>query len=129
MDLNEYTFVPAHTKGDKDFEGHGPKVRCSVKFVLNKKNNTIDMEVYMMAEQTEGDGTTARQKKVVRVLRAPPDLKIVRIEGITRSEREYIDTDYDVDTYETGQQPVRRFKFKAIQSEARREPRPKLSWS
>jgi hypothetical protein len=71
------------------------------------------MEVYMMAEQTEGDGTTARQKKVVRVLRAPPDLKIVRIEGITRSEREYIDTDYDEDTYdETGQQPVRRFKFK-----------------
>lgn len=108
--MTEYTFIPRHTGGDRDFGGNGPRVNCVVEYLVHP--NRIDVKVYMKARETKSDWTTAEQTKTFTVVRADPGRKITRIEGNTRSQRSYTDHNHDSDEFdETGQQPVNRFIF------------------
>jgi hypothetical protein len=53
-------FVPPHTRGDRDFYGHGPIYTIVVDTRVNYYG--VVAEVYMKAEETQADWTTAEGK-------------------------------------------------------------------
>lgn len=50
-------FMPPHTKGDKEYKGHGPEVY--VKTDVYVKDGKLMARVYMKAVETQDDFTTA----------------------------------------------------------------------
>jgi len=51
------TWAPPHSGGDKDFDGHGPKVAVSVAFKIERQGAFV--RVYMWAKETKSDWTRA----------------------------------------------------------------------
>ncbi len=66
------TFVPPHTRGDEEFGGNGPRVLCRVRLsVIGIQNNILQSEIYMKAEETRPDGSTAEGTDTHVVYTAP----------------------------------------------------------
>ena len=64
----ELTFIPAHTKGDRDYKGNGPRIELS--FSLQpygpQGRNAVSADVFMKAEEWKNGrphGTTAEGRK------------------------------------------------------------------
>lgn len=66
---NYYTreYTPRHTRGDADFMGHGPNVSASLIFQV--RSDGIYAEVWMKAEETKKDWTTAEGRDTLEFLR------------------------------------------------------------
>jgi hypothetical protein len=93
------TFTPPHTRGDRDFHGHGPDVHSSARLSI-KNQNQLWLDVYMKAEETKKDYTTAEGSHSFCVLNDP--YTYATITGILSdnySEHSYKDTDHAVDRF------------------------------
>ena len=93
-------FVPPHTRGDREFGGHGPNV--FVRAMLLNRGTYIDTDVYMRAKETKSDWTTAEGSRVYRIYNVEPGWKIKRILTDTYSSASYTDNDHGVDTLTLG---------------------------
>ncbi|HEY3080087.1 MAG TPA: hypothetical protein VGM69_09290, partial [Chloroflexota bacterium] len=62
---NPVTFVPPHTKGDREFNGHGPNVGVGVT-LLNRRTH-VEAKIEMTATETRSDWTTASGSVVERI--------------------------------------------------------------
>lgn len=69
-------FCPPHTRGDKEFKGHGPNVWTSVK-LYQKGSNELYARVYIKAEEDRSNWTTAEGAQDYWVWRAPPNKAII----------------------------------------------------
>jgi hypothetical protein len=105
--LPQYT--PPHTRGDRDFGGHGPKVWCEV--ALSVRNGTeIWATVSMRAEETQHDWTTAAGQQDFLIYTHPRP--IAAIVSDTSSDAYYEDSNHDEDVVEKGGgELVRQFIF------------------
>jgi hypothetical protein len=74
IEVPAITYMPPHTRGDKEFKGHGPRVYVQARLFV--ANGQLWVKVYMKAEETQEDWTTAegeesyclfRDKEVVRI--------------------------------------------------------------
>ena len=88
-------FIPPRTRGDSEFDGHGPRVRISVE-LLNRLTH-IDALITMTAEETSSDWTTASGAQIQNVYPAPPNFRIENFVSAPSHFVEYIDTDHAVD--------------------------------
>lgn len=52
-----FQFIPPHTRGDREFKGHGPNIRISGYISNNSRQAYV--RFYMKAEETKSDWTTA----------------------------------------------------------------------
>ncbi|UCD30593.1 MAG: hypothetical protein JSV03_09040, partial [Planctomycetota bacterium] len=90
-------FIPGLTRGDREFNGNGPLVTLKAELSL-KGSDSLMCEVYMKAEQTEADWSTAEGEWETLVYRAPDGW---RITGICADppfcHQQYIDYDDDWD--------------------------------
>jgi hypothetical protein len=93
----EGRFVPPHTEGDKEFEGHGPHI--VVKAELNVGTKSLEVKLNMVAKETQWDGTTARGTERLDLYDALPGRCIKSVNVGTHDQLEYTDTDHEVDVF------------------------------
>lgn len=104
-----FTFTPPHTRGDKDFDGNGPRV------VVDAWVEHDDTQIYfvtkMIAEETKPDNTTAEGTTRSLMYSAPAGRRITSIGGETnwRGLVSYYDSNHNVDKFDTPLGPVSVF--------------------
>ncbi len=95
------TFIPPHTRGDKDFHGNGPRV--VVDAWVEHDGQNVYFVVKMLAEETKSDWTTASGTTRSLMYSAPVGRRITQIMGTTSWPNlvSYYDNDHDVDLFNT----------------------------
>ncbi len=94
------TFMPPHTRGDRDFNGHGPKVNVTVTLLVTPQ--AISGRVYMKAKETKRDWTTAEGTKDFLLFTPDPGWRIDRAAGDDASSHEFTDGDHADDSFDLG---------------------------
>jgi hypothetical protein len=102
------SYMPPHTKGDREFKDHGPNMHASVSLINN--GNNVVARVYLKAIETKSDWTTAEGSKNFVIYTADPGKRIEAIVTATSSSYSYIDDNHNMDEF-PGTGPVRKFKF------------------
>jgi hypothetical protein len=104
------TYVPPHTRGDKEFDGHGPSVNARVDLLIRPQS--IDARVYMKAQETKSDWTTAEGTKEFPLFRPEPGWQIDGVIEGTTTTHQYVDTNHTSDSFDKGSgSAVKRFVF------------------
>lgn len=102
-------FIPPHTRGDRDFDGNGPKVTCFVRIAVRNQRE-IWATVFMDARETKHDWTTA--SGTADFLLHASDMPIRAILSDTVSVINYLDTDHEEDMFgQSAGELVRKFTF------------------
>lgn len=77
-------------RGDREFDGHGPKVTCSVDLEVTDGGQTITAHINLTATETVHDWSQTNGKWSQKVYNAPSGKRIQRIISDTHSETEFI---------------------------------------
>ena len=105
------TYNPPHTRGDKEFSGHGPEVWATARWI--NEGTHVNVRLWMKAKETRSDWTTAEGEHIVSYYTAPSGWRIDSIQGNMESSAHYIDTDHNEDPQGGGPNgPVKEFKFR-----------------
>ena len=102
------SYMPPLTRGDKEFDGHGPNVYASVNLI--NTGNELRAKVYMRAAETRSDYTTGEGSREFVLYTADPGKKIESLVTSTSAAYSYIDNNHDADEF-PGTGPVRKFRF------------------
>ena len=110
LPLTRVTYVPPHTRGDGEFDGNGPVVDARVNLLVRPQS--IDARVYMKAQETSSDWTTAEGTKVFPLFKPGPDWQIDGVVEDTVTTHHYVDTNTTDDSFDKGSgTAVKRFVF------------------
>lgn len=116
VNLSSISYIPPHTRGDKDFDGNGPVVQLQARLIAGDGVpggvRNLYARVYMKAMETEPDWTTAEGNSEWKVVyTAPPGAVITGLLGPFTSEATYTDTNHTSDTIPVGDEGtlVKRF--------------------
>jgi len=106
VEVGELDLCPPHTRGDRDFRGHGPCVDLTAEVAVDTDDNTLDVRVHMDAEEWEdgqpkSDYTTARGRTRWHSIRMPDGVRIVGLApGQEATFRHtYLDDDHEDDAF------------------------------
>lgn len=104
-----FTCLPPHTRGDKDFNGNGPRVVVDAS--IEHDSQTVHFVVKMIAEETKHDSTTAAGFAKTQIYAAPAGRRIVSVGGETSWPGlvSYYDSNHSIDKFETDLGPVSVF--------------------
>jgi hypothetical protein len=103
------SYIPPHTRGDKDFNGNGPRVVVDASIQYDAQ--AVYFVVTMIAEETKPDSTTASGFVRSQIYAAPAGRRITEIVGETNWPGlvSYYDTNHGVDMFTTPLGPVSVF--------------------
>ena len=105
------SFTPPHTRGDKEFAGHGPEVWARANW--SSDGTHVKLKLWMKARETRSDWTTAEGERNETYYTAPPGWRIDSIVSGLESSAHYVDTDHNDDRQGGGPNgPVKEFKFR-----------------
>jgi hypothetical protein len=92
-------FAPPHTRGDRDFKSHGPKVNITA-YVMHTSKQVVFV-IDMKAQETKSDWTTGEGKHAEVIYTAPAGKRIKALNGKTmwRDVVNYTDTDHEMDKF------------------------------
>jgi hypothetical protein len=99
---------PGKSRGDKEFDGNGPSMYCSVQ-LLNERSR-IKARIYVTASETKSDWTYGRSERYFTIYTADPGYEIEQIVSSTWASYSYTDTDHSLDKF-AGSGPVQYFIF------------------
>jgi hypothetical protein len=122
-------YIPPHTRGDADFMGHGPNVSASLNFQVQPRG--IYAEVWMKAEETKKDWTTAEGRTTLWFLRLNegwviqkvaeqlilfngnfvPNGKVLSVPSSSFLNFSYRDNNHDIDVMDVGDDLVSSVQF------------------
>ena len=106
------TYVPPHTRGDLGFGGNGPEVFCRVELSILNFNTQVWADIYMKAEETRADWTTAEGTESFLLYTAPAGKEIKQILCPQYDQISYLDSNTNPDNFERGVGgPVLRYEF------------------
>lgn len=109
------SFTPPHTRGDREYKGHGPQVWATAQWTHDDAR--VQVRLWMKAEETESDWTTAEGERIETYYTAPPGWRIESVLGATDSSAHYIDTNHNQDRIGGGPSgPVKEFVFQGDRS-------------
>ncbi|MER2514572.1 MAG: hypothetical protein ABTQ25_19550 [Nitrosomonas ureae] len=109
------SFTPPHTRGDKEFSGHGPEVWANARW--SNEGTHVNFRLWMKAQETRSDWTTAEGERTEIYYTPPPGWRIDSIANSLESTAHYIDTDHNDDRQGGGPNgPVKEFKFRGDRS-------------
>ncbi len=103
-----YDFRPAHRRGDREYNGHGPKVTFSLS--LGHNGTTVSFTVRMRAEETVSDWTTVDETRTEALYNAESGWQVSRILSAPSVSHGYTDTNHSVDVFSPGG-PVQRLEY------------------
>jgi hypothetical protein len=109
----EFTFIPPHTRGDRDFDGdgEGPNVNASAMLRV-EGGKALVLTLAMKAVEPVPDYTTAEGTQDFEIYRADPGFKISKVFTDTESSYFYTDTNFNPDIFDLGQSDlVKTFSF------------------
>lgn len=102
-------YHPPRTRGDSEFGGNGPDIIVRVSLFV--ENNVVKARIYMRAEETKNDHSTAEGSTTVTLYEPDPGYEILRILGNTISEEYYRDNDHAADVFtQPSDEPVYKFE-------------------
>jgi hypothetical protein len=100
LDINPTPFfVPPRVGGDREFKGHGPRVRVSATLSIRNANE-LWTTLSMNAKETTADWTEADGSAEFLVYRDPQVARITRVLSDTHSFHGYTDTNHATDFLE-----------------------------
>lgn len=86
------TYTPPHTRGDKEYDGHGPNIWSRVNWL--NRTSRIDVSTYMKAKETKKDWTTAEGSKTITYYTPPAGWRIKRVVGSALTTDQFQDYDH-----------------------------------
>jgi len=89
-DMNEWLCPRILLRGDREFDGNGPRVKCEVKLRIGPDSTTLWADIYFWAQETVHDWSTTEGNWSKKVFDAPYGEKIVRIKSSTASRTTFI---------------------------------------
>jgi hypothetical protein len=104
-DINPGTIAyrPPHTRGDREFDGNGPNIWCNTSITRITNLTQLRIRIYMVAEETKSDWTTATGEFYKTVYTAPSGKNIKQILTVPTSDSIfYTDNDLGDDTFPRG---------------------------
>jgi hypothetical protein len=102
-------YHPPRTRGDSEFGGNGPDIIVRVSLFV--ENNKVKARIYMRAEETKNDHSTAEGSTTVTLYEPDPGHEILKIIGNTFSEEVYRDNDHAADVFtQPSDEPVYQFE-------------------
>jgi len=109
------TYTPPHTRGDREYAGHGPDIRARVSWI--NRTSRIDVVTYMKAKETKSDWTTAEGSKTTTYYTPPSGWKIKKIVGSTLTTDQFQDFDHAENSRGMGPGgPVKTFIYRGDHS-------------
>lgn len=103
------THDPPLVAGDADYWGHGPAIQSKVE--LKTTPGSIDAEIYLKAQETEGNQTRVEGTRSYRLYTVEPGWQIQGLASPSKDEHSYIDTNTDMDFFDRGGGPVKRLEY------------------
>ncbi|MBI3719135.1 MAG: hypothetical protein HY252_11150 [Sphingobacteriales bacterium] len=88
-DINEW-LVPHLTRGDREFDGHGPRIKSEVKLRIGDGGTKLYADVTFWAQETVSDWSTAEGSWSKLVYEAPYGKKITEILSDKASRTQFI---------------------------------------
>jgi len=89
---------PDHKGGDKDFDGHGPKVIVRANLATEKEGTEVWVIIYLHMKETQRDFTEAEGTFRQLLYTAPAGKKVTAILSDSSSEAQYTDTNHELDS-------------------------------
>jgi hypothetical protein len=77
-------------RGDREFDGHGPMVTCSVDLRVTDDGQSITADINFTATETVHDWSQTNGKWAIKVYNAPSGKRIQRIISDTHAETEFL---------------------------------------
>lgn len=77
-------------RGDREFDGHGPKIKCEVKLRLANSGTELWADISFWAQETTPDYSTATGKWSRKVYDAPYGKKILQIKSDQASRTAFV---------------------------------------
>jgi hypothetical protein len=102
------SYMPPHTRGDKEFDGNGPNVFSNVNLI--NQGTQLIARIYMKAVETSSDWTTAEGTKDFVIYTADPGKRIEAVVTAGNASYSYTDNNHDMDEF-PGTGPVRKYSF------------------
>ena len=90
QDINESLCPKDVLQGDREFDGHGPKIQCQVNLRIADEGRAIYANVYIHARETTHDWSTTQRRWIIKVYDAPAGKKIKSINSDPNSYTEFI---------------------------------------
>ena len=95
-------YVPPHTRGDREFNGHGPDVWCKVSLETLNDDTQLRVKIWMKAKETTSDWTTAEGTDYQTIYTAHSGKQIKQILTVTEDYIYYYDDDTSDDYFPRG---------------------------
>jgi hypothetical protein len=102
LNIGAPEYLPPHTRGDREFNGNGPKVWCEVSIAPINNATQLQRRIWMKAEETKSDWTTAEGTEYFPIYTAEPGKQIKHILTGTHDNIYYVDDDHLVDIIPRG---------------------------
>ncbi|MFN4147170.1 MAG: hypothetical protein ACK4GN_15190, partial [Runella sp.] len=89
-DFNEWLCPSQLLRGDREFGGNGPKVKCEVKLRIGDNGSSLIADFYLWAQETKHDWSTTEGRWTRKVYEAPYGKRITKILSATASRTQFI---------------------------------------
>lgn len=96
------TYLPPHTRGDREYAGHGPYVQCEVSLETLNNDTQLQVRIWMKAVETKSDYTTAEGTYYQTIYTAGSGKEIKQILSSTQDSISYLDDDTSPDEFSRG---------------------------
>ena len=90
QDINESLCPKDVLQGDREFDGHGPKVQCQVDLRIGDEGRAIYADIFIRARETTHDWSTTERRWARKVYDAPAGKRIKSINSDRSSYTEFI---------------------------------------
>lgn len=88
--ITEWLCPQTLKRGDREFDGHGPKIKCNVKIRIAPNKKEIWADIYLWAQETVSDFSTTEATWSKKVYDAPIDKLIDQITSDKESRTEFV---------------------------------------
>lgn len=89
-DYTEWLCPKNLMRGDREFNGNGPKVKCEVKIRISSDGSSLLADFYLWAQETVHDWSTTEGRWTKKIYDAPYGMKINKILSATASRTQFI---------------------------------------
>jgi hypothetical protein len=89
-DYTEWLCPKNLMRGDREFNGNGPKVKCEVKIRISSDGSSLLADFYLWAQETVHDWSTTEGRWTKKIYDAPLGLRINKILSPTASRTQFI---------------------------------------
>lgn len=89
-DLNEWLCPKTVSRGDREFDGHGPRIKCEVSLSIGDAGKALYADIYIWAQETVHDWSTTERRWRKKVYDAPYGKTITAINSDKFSRTQFI---------------------------------------